>query len=272
MNFLSLCAIVKDEPDLLEWVSYHRVIGVEKFYLYDNGSAKPVAETLKPLVDCGIVRVQAVPGVNMQMAIYNLYLAQHGHETEWCAFIDADEYLWMREMEPLMKGERPIDIRYSIDRWLRTREDVNGISLNWAMFGNSGHVKRPTSCLVIENYLWRGDDSYPLHQFVKSIHRPARTSFVQAHFAYYKDDGAAVNASGQRVYGAFAPVDFSIARINHYVTKSQMEYLNKIPLRRPDGSYRDVPFGHYAQHCSSVKDDSMLARVEETKRMMQEAM
>jgi len=37
--YLSICAIFKDEaPYLPEWIEFHRLVGVERFFLYDNGS------------------------------------------------------------------------------------------------------------------------------------------------------------------------------------------------------------------------------------------
>ncbi|MEE3625430.1 glycosyltransferase family 2 protein [Nitrospirillum sp. BR 11752] len=36
---VSICAIVKNEGDfLLEWVAYYRLMGVDRFVIYDNGS------------------------------------------------------------------------------------------------------------------------------------------------------------------------------------------------------------------------------------------
>ncbi len=37
---LSICGIMKDEgPYLVEWLEFHKLVGVEKFYLYDNSSS-----------------------------------------------------------------------------------------------------------------------------------------------------------------------------------------------------------------------------------------
>ena len=39
MDKIAICAIFKDEaPYLLEWLAFHRMIGVDLFVLYDNGS------------------------------------------------------------------------------------------------------------------------------------------------------------------------------------------------------------------------------------------
>ncbi len=39
MDKIAVCAIFKDEaPYLLEWLAFHKMIGVDLFVLYDNGS------------------------------------------------------------------------------------------------------------------------------------------------------------------------------------------------------------------------------------------
>ena len=47
MDYLSLCLICKDENDYLaEWLDYHILMGVERFYIYDNESQVSLRETL----------------------------------------------------------------------------------------------------------------------------------------------------------------------------------------------------------------------------------
>jgi hypothetical protein len=36
--YLSICAIFRHEaPYLREWIEFHKLIGAERFFLYDNG-------------------------------------------------------------------------------------------------------------------------------------------------------------------------------------------------------------------------------------------
>lgn len=47
-NYLSICAVIKNEgPYLEEWIEFHRIQGVEHFYLYDNGSADQTKDILE---------------------------------------------------------------------------------------------------------------------------------------------------------------------------------------------------------------------------------
>ncbi|KAA6439138.1 hypothetical protein FEM33_12710 [Dyadobacter flavalbus] len=47
-HYLTICCIVKDENESLEeWINYHRKIGVQQFYIYDNESKKSVKQTLQ---------------------------------------------------------------------------------------------------------------------------------------------------------------------------------------------------------------------------------
>ena len=51
-QYLSLCAIVKNEaPYLPEWIEFYKLVGVEKFYIYDNDSTDNTKEVLKPYIE-----------------------------------------------------------------------------------------------------------------------------------------------------------------------------------------------------------------------------
>ncbi len=54
-EYLAICAIVKNEPDIVEWIEYHKRMGVEKFYIYDNNSAPPVINLISNYAKEGLV-------------------------------------------------------------------------------------------------------------------------------------------------------------------------------------------------------------------------
>jgi len=46
--YASICIMVKDEEYYIqEWLEYHRLIGFEHFYIYDNNSEIPVESYIK---------------------------------------------------------------------------------------------------------------------------------------------------------------------------------------------------------------------------------
>ncbi len=92
---LAVCAIFRDEARYLaEWVTFHRVQGVERFYLYDNLSTDDWRSELEPEIAAGIVEVRHWPDVPGQASAYEDCLRRHRTDTRWIAFIDIDEFLF----------------------------------------------------------------------------------------------------------------------------------------------------------------------------------
>jgi len=70
-NFLSIVAIAKNEGIYFkEWIEYHRLVGVEKFYIYDNESSDCTKDILQPYIDKGVVEYTYFPGSGVQLNAY----------------------------------------------------------------------------------------------------------------------------------------------------------------------------------------------------------
>ena len=55
-NYLSLALMIKNESKYIqEWIEYHLLVGVDKFYIYDNESTDDLKNILKVYIDQGIV-------------------------------------------------------------------------------------------------------------------------------------------------------------------------------------------------------------------------
>lgn len=94
---LYIAAIVKDEySGLLEWIAFHRVLGVDGFIITDNGSRDGSRELLLSLARLGIVTMFDQPTlVNQkpQLPAYEHILRSCPRDIDLLAFIDADEFL-----------------------------------------------------------------------------------------------------------------------------------------------------------------------------------
>src|SRR4051812_48015764 len=122
---LAVCAIFRDEARYLaEWVTFHRLQGVERFYLYDNLSTDDWRSELGPEIAAGIVEVRHWPDVPGQASAYEDCLRRHRTDTRWIAFIDADEFLFSPTGKPLPELLRAFDTH-------------PGVVVNWRVYGTN---------------------------------------------------------------------------------------------------------------------------------------
>ena len=176
-GYLGIGAIYRWEArDLREWVAFHRVVGVERFFLYDNASEDDHLEALAPFIEDGSVTVHHWPVFPGQGSAYDHCLAHHGDEARWIAFLDADEFLFSPTGRPLPEV-------------LRDYEQHPGIGVSRAWMGTSGHETRPEG-LVLANFSSRLHLPEP-NRSVKSIVDPSRVARrVNEHWFEYEDGAA----------------------------------------------------------------------------------
>jgi hypothetical protein len=222
--YLSICAIYRDEARYLrEWIEFHRLVGVEQFFLYDNLSIDNHREVLAPYVADGTVVLHDWPiSYRPQRPAYEHCLRVHGDDSRWIAFLDVDEFLFSPD------GASVPDVLRNYERW-------PAVVVHVAMFGTSGH-KRPPDGLVLENYVHRMDvtrEGLPVFRgrwWVKCIVDPKRTAGghgAGAHGFQYTE-GTAVDENEQPVERPFSDsISYSRLRINHYYTKSEEEYAGR---------------------------------------------
>jgi hypothetical protein len=86
--------VVRDEALRLPYVlDYHRALGVDRFYVVDNGSTDGTLELVLDQPDCHVFRTDdAFGAANFGMDWVNALVEEYGTGS-WCLFIDADELL-----------------------------------------------------------------------------------------------------------------------------------------------------------------------------------
>ncbi len=216
-HYLSICAIAKNEgPYFKEWIEFHKMLGVEKFYIYDNESNDGTRDILAPYVESGLVEYTFFPGQKMQLAAYEDCLARHRFESRWIAFVDLDEFI-----VPMNKENIP--------DYLKKLEKFSVIEINWVCYG-SGGIKKRGQGFVTERFRDHSKLDDPINRHIKSIVNPKRViSFIGAHEAV-RLSGKTSDANGQVVNKNFFdrnPTGQDIIRINHYAVKSFEEFLDK---------------------------------------------
>ncbi len=220
---LSICAIMKDEgPYLIEWLEFHQLVGVERFYLYNNNSRDNTLKLISPYVNREIVVFHHWPlKRGQQVKAYIHCLENYKTESEWIAFIDLDEFLFPTEKDNLQEV-------------LAEFIDYPAVGVNWLNFGPSGHEKQPEG-LQIENYIRRSEVSYESNKHIKSIVRPEKAiTPLNPHEFSYIDGLLAVTENYQQING-FMSETHSVEklRINHYTTRSKEDSRKKMMRGRP---------------------------------------
>ncbi|GFZ86309.1 glycosyltransferase family 92 protein [Dyella caseinilytica] len=261
---LAICAIFKDEAAYLrEWVEFHQLMGVERFYLYNNNSSDRYLDALHMHIESGAVVLHEWPQQHAQLQVYEHCLKTHGKETDWLAFLDADEFLFSPKAKLLP------DV-------LADYADHPAVGVNWVMFGSGGHKHKPKGG-VLENFLRRGqldaglpyphllraDGSYrPENSHIKSIVQPSKVeSCPNPHFMLYANGTHAVDENHQPIEGPFtAKVSVEQLRINHYWSKSEEECLHKFAKGLADGNGRRdwSEFLAHEEIHKGVHDDTVL--------------
>ena len=235
--FLGLVAIFRGEDDyLIEWLGFHKLMGVEHFILYDNGLEKSSAVLLKPYIKEGTVThipFPDIPGLrdgrhadtlSIQQMAYADFVKRFRHHFKYVLQLDIDEFLFPKSHN-------------SITEVLNKYNDskLSRIEINWTNFGDSGHLTKPSG-LVINNFTKSGSNVVP--HSVKSI---SNTQYFSKRFAY---------TNVHRFSHRFSPKDIftklllgyphiikgktanDLFQLNHYITKSKEEYARKLRINK----------------------------------------
>ncbi len=203
--------IVKDEELYLdEFLCYYLTIGVDHFYIYDNGSAIPVSETLKPYSRrCTIIDF---PGRARQLEAYNHFIRYYSHETDWVAPIDIDEFI-------IFKQDK------NIKDFLKKYSHIDCIAINWKCFGDNYFDKRPSG-LVMDNFVLCEDIQNPhIKNIVKSS---AWFDCENMHYLGLKPGKVYSDVKGNLIASPFNEnYTLDVVQMNHYVVKSREECYRK---------------------------------------------
>ena len=214
--YLAICAIAKNEgPYFQEWVEWHRNMGVEKFYIYDNESSDNTKEVLAPYIASGLVEYNFWPGMKQQLPAYDNCLEKHRLDTHWIAVIDLDEFI------------KPIKDK-SIPAFLKRFEDFSAVEINWLVYGSAG-AKTKENGGVMGRFKQHSKPDDWVNRHVKSIVDPRRVfSFIGCH-EVARASGYTADSHGNVVEKHFRDrkPQQDVIRINHYAVKSYEEFLQK---------------------------------------------
>lgn len=225
---LSIAAIFNNEGRFLkEWIEFHKLVGVQHFYLYDNLSTDSYLEILQPYIDKREVELfgwgqdynHLGEWNEVQCSAYQHALVQAKGKTRWLAIIDLDEFIVP------VKDDNLVHL-------LSKYKKYSGVGVNWQMFGTSNVARVPDNSTLVETLRHKQRSYHDSHKVIKSIVQPDKVSCcVNPHWVYYKK-GFTVNTDEKKCHDALSPtVCIDKVRLQHYWSRDE-EYLYTIKYDR----------------------------------------
>lgn len=230
---LSICSIFKNEAGFLkEWIEYHRLVGVDHFYLYNCGSEDYFAEELGSYLQEGVVTlVDWCPlspiqqeekiyrwSFSNQIAAYEHAIHLHGaKETEWMTFVNIDEFLLAPTSRSLIEV---------LDKY----RDYPGVNIECSVFDTQPSSVFPKRYLVIEAIeRVKAPWQHPQKKVSKSIFKPDHCKgFAWPPYqCLFKNNQLPITLSKQELC------------INHYVNRER-RWFPKKGQRRANVDFRNL--------------------------------
>ncbi len=148
---------------IVEWLNYHRSIGIGHVYLYCNDDdPQELYGKVLPFVlgDHPFVTFNHYSFQGLQYQMYFHFLRNYSHETKWLMFLDVDEFICLRGIDHV-----PTFME-------RFHQNVDAVYLNWCSFGHNYHATRPEGDVLL-NYDRRERTVTPFTKvFIKSSSVP----------------------------------------------------------------------------------------------------
>ena len=239
--YVSICAIFKDEGCYLkEWIEFHKIIGIEHFYLYNNFSSDNYLEVLEPYIQAGKVTLIDWPVPQGQMSAYQDCFNRFRDDTNWIAFIDLDEFIIP-------------NMTYTLGEFLKNFEKRPAVLIYWRSFGASGLIDRDIKGLVVEDFKVCGRKYENIGKMIFNTAyildiNSEKNDYMHLMWGGYKDIMLPpVNCFDKLVLKNIhiLPYDNLPVQINHYVTKSYHEFISK-KSKQGDavyaGSYKNLKY------------------------------
>jgi len=250
----AVAMIFQDEaPYLKEWIEFHKLMGAEHFYLYNNLSTDNYFDVLYPYIVSGEVELIEWPHKPESLSEWNAFqciayqdaLKKAKGKTKWLAILDSDEFL-----VPVYDD----NIIHLLSRY--DKKNIGGVLGYWIVFGTSFVKKIPENQLLIENLVLNGG---PGKNHYKTIIQPSKVQdILNPHFAVYKKGFEHV------------AVPQSELQINHYWTRDEWYLFNfKIPRREKWGTSSEISVQWATASNNDTNEGKVILRfVEQLRRLM----
>jgi len=254
-----------EAPFILEWLAYHRTIGVTDFLIYSNDCEDGTDALLNRLEKLGVVVHYDNPRSGKKTVQWKALNRARNHtltkQADWIMVSDVDEFLTIHTGAG------------HINDLIAACPDANGFAIDWRMFGSSGKT-RFEDRLMMEQFVfaapevllwpWRAVQFKSLYRndpryFRPGVHRPKPKKDVPLWQGW-------VNGSGEdirNISGTVLPTTqprYNLAQFNHYALGSIENFLVKANRGKPNHSDDPIDLGYWVDRNFNTVEDRRILR------------
>lgn len=238
MRITSITPMKDEAPFILEWISYHRLIGINDFIIFTNHCTDGTDPIIERLDEMGIVRHYTNPSVftgnthHHWQAIRYVNTLLRPYRSDWVVSFDVDEFICVNV------GNGTLQALFD------AVDGANIISFNQHNFGSGGLVAYDDKLLIDQfEYAWNYEGAYNVRidrRGVKTLtHKSANPSYIANHSCNVEKKNLGgvkyVNGNGypleserllKHVKTLVAPdYGFDLVQLNHYAIKAAESFL-----------------------------------------------
>jgi len=271
-NSVTIITTMKNEgPFILEWIAYHRAIGVENFMVFTNDCTDGTDEFHDLLQAKGIVQHRDNPFRDTGLKPQHAALQAGEKEdiiknADWVICMDVDEFINIKAGDGTLKA------------LFEAVGDANMISMTWRLFGNSDIHEFNDHPII-------GDYTRCAHEMTRKPHQAWGFKTLFRNIGLFKKLGVHrpkglnpqlwedihwVNGSGKPMPKEFfrnawrstqSTVGYDFVSLNHYAVRSAESFLVKRDRGRVNHVDRDQGLAYWFRMNHNVDEDHSIKRM-----------
>ncbi len=273
MRITSITPMKDEAPFILEWIAYHRLIGINDFIVFTNHCTDGTDKMLERLDELGLVRHLTNPSVfnnnshHHWQAIRYVNTLARLKRSDWVVSFDVDEFICVNT------GDGTLNALFE------AVDGANVISFNQHNFGSGGMDRYEDKLLIDQfEYAWNYDGIYNVkvaRRGVKTLtHKSAKPDYFANHSCLVKeadlDAVKYVNGSGKPldrnllvkdVKSLVAPdFGFDLVQLNHYAIKAAESFLVQADRGNANHENRSADMKYWRKYNHNDVHDTRIQR------------
>ena len=221
----AICLISKQENRYIkEFVEYYKKLKINKIFLYDNNdiNGEHFEGILSNFIKLNFVEIVNYRGkYKPQLQAYNHCYINNNQNFDWIAFLDADEYLYIRLYTDINKF-------LSLSKFAKCSSRL----INWKYYGDNDNLyydPRPLQERFTKPFYFKIKHNMEryLYSAGKTIVRTG-LNLTWEHFPHYLKNKPICRPNGRILKDYLSRPQYYTAYIKHFATKSTEEFIERV--------------------------------------------